>query len=711
MTDVSRVGLVGLGFISPYHAAGIRECAPGAEIIGVDSNEQARRQSELRGVVSGTLGSVKELIAAAPQVVHVLTPPDAHAAIAVPLLEAGIDVFLEKPLAHRPEAGEQISNAAQRSGARVGVGHSQLFYSTWERARALLAEGHIGQVRQVDVVARKPLGFLWANDVRPWVMRGSTNVLFEVAPHAFAQLLDVVPEGDVEVHSVRTGSVQRLPNGVEFYRQWDVLGSAADIGVRISLSYEEAFAESSIAIRGTLGSILVDFEHNTLVAPRRSSAAFDVEPVLQSVGTAASILAGAAASFARVVAGKAGVRRLGSEYATSIRRSIACFYEARKRGAIDPRHALALGRRVVSLASHVADASGRQVSCGASTGAAAATPAPRPSREPQVFVVGGTGFIGAEFVRQLATREPVRVVARNVAKAQRQFAGLEVDVVPGDVRDTDGLMRHVTPATAVFHLVFGRGSTWRDLEETDVRPAIALADACLARGVERFVYTSSIAIYDAGRRNHVITESTPANRGVQRVAPYARSKVVVEQHLMKLHRDRGFPVTIVRPGIVLGRQSDPVHWGVAAWPYPNVAVHWGSGRHPLPIVLVEDVAAALVLLRGANGVSGESFNLAAPGCITAEDYLEELSRASGSRLLRTTRPAPSLYLGAIGKWLLKLPSRSGAPFPSYADCRGRSFASPFDCSKAIKLLGWSPVSDRADLLHRAVTEPAKDWAR
>jgi nucleoside-diphosphate-sugar epimerase len=279
------------------------------------------------------------------------------------------------------------------------------------------------------------------------------------------------------------------------------------------------------------------------------------------------------------------------------------------------------------------------------------------------------------------------------------------------VRDTDGLVRHVGPTTAVFHLAFGRGSTWEDLQETDVRPAIALADACLEKGVERFVYTSSIAIYDAGRASRTITERTPASRGVQRVAPYARSKVVVEQHLMKLHREHGFPVTIVRPGVVLGRQSDPMHWGVAAWPYPNVALHWGSGRHPMPIVLVGDVAAALVLLRGASGVSGESFNLAAPGCITAEDYLEELSRASGSRVLRTACPAPRRYLGAIGKWLLKLPSRSGAPFPSYADWRGRSFASPFDCTKAVRVLGWSPVSDRAELLRRGVTEPAREWAR
>lgn len=709
MTGVQRVGLLGLGFISPYHAAGIRECAPGAELIGVDSNARARRQAELRGTVDRTLGSLEELVAAAPDVVHVLTPPDVHAQVAVPLLEAGIDVFVEKPLAHRPDAGQEIADAARCSGTRVGVGHNQLFYSTWERARVLLAEGRIGQVRQVDVSARKELGFLRANDVGPWMMRGSTHILFEVAPHAFAQVLDVVP--DVEVHSVRTGSVQRLPNGVDFYRQWDILGSAGDVGVRISLSYEDAFAESFIAIRGTLGAIVVDFDHNTLVAPRRSFAAFDLEPFVQSAGSAVSILAGASSSLAKVIAGKAGVRRFGGEYGGSIRRSIARFYAGRAQGTVDPRQALPFSQRVVSLASRVAAASGLHGAPATEPPATRTAPAPRPSREPHVLVVGGTGFIGTEFVRQLAAHEPVRVVARNPPTAERQFAGLDVDVVPGDVRDTDGIMHHVAATTAVFHLSFGRGSTWEELEETDVRPAMALADACRSRGVERFVYASSIAIYDAGRPGHTITERTPPSRGVQRVAPYARSKAVVEEHLMRLWREHRFPVTIVRPGVVLGRQSNPAHWGVAAWRHPNVAVHWGSGRHPMPIVLVEDVAAALVLLRGAKGIAGESFNLASPGCITAEEYLEELSRASGSTVLRKACSAPRLYVEAIGKWLLKLPSRSGAPFPSYADCRGRSFASSFDCSKAVTMLGWSPVRDRTELLRRAVTEPATSWAR
>jgi nucleoside-diphosphate-sugar epimerase/predicted dehydrogenase len=710
MTAVSKVGLVGLGFISPYHAAGVRDCAPDAEIIGVDINPQARRQSELRGIVDRTLASVDELIGAAPQVVHVLTPPNLHATVAVPLLSAGIEVFLEKPLAHQPETGDQIAEAASRSGARVGVGHNQLFYSTWERARAYIAQGRIGQVRNVDVVARKPLGFLRANDVGPWMMRASTNILFEVAPHAFAQVLDVV--ADVDVHSVRTGSVQQLPNGVDFYRQWDVLGSAGDVGVRISLSYEEAFAESSIAIRGTLGSLFVDFEHNTLTEQRRSFAAFDLEPFQQSAASAASVLTGATSSLAKVVAGKAGIKRFGDEYSGSIRRSIACFYEGRAQGRVDARQALPFSQRVVSLASRVADASCRRSQPAVSSrGAPATTSSPQPSREPQVLVVGGTGFIGAEFVRQLAALEPVRVLARNVAKAQRQFAGLDVDVAPGDVRDTDGIMRYVTPATAVFHLVFGRGSTWEELNDTDVRPAIALADACMAREVERFVYTSSIAIYDAGDPRATITETTSASKGVQRVAPYARSKIVVEEHLLRLYRERGFPVTIVRPGIVVGRSNNPVHWGVAAWPYPNVAVHWGSGRNPLPIVLVEDVAAAFVLLRSATSISGESFNLAAPGCITAEDYLEELARASGSVVRSDTCSAPRLYATSLLKWLVKVPSRSGAPFPSYADCRGRSFASRFDCSKACRTLGWSPVSDRAELLRRGVTEPAKEWSR
>ena len=59
-------------------------------------------------------------------------------------------------------------------------------------------------------------------------------------------------------------------------------------------------------------------------------------------------------------------------------------------------------------------------------------------------------------------------------------------------------------------------------------------------------------------------------------------------------RASGLPVVIFRPGIVIGPGSSPLHWGVGMWSHDAVCQLWGRGRTPLLLVLVDDVARALV---------------------------------------------------------------------------------------------------------------------
>jgi nucleoside-diphosphate-sugar epimerase len=62
------------------------------------------------------------------------------------------------------------------------------------------------------------------------------------------------------------------------------------------------------------------------------------------------------------------------------------------------------------------------------------------------------------------------------------------------------------------------------------------------------------------------------------------------------------------------------------------------------------------------------------------------------------------------KWGMKKVGRDRlAAFPSYADCAGRSLASRFDCSKAERELGWTPVTDRAALIEEGIHLPVKEW--
>ena len=161
---------------------------------------------------------------------------------------------------------------------------------------------------------------------------------------------------------------------------------------------------------------------------------------------------------------------------------------------------------------------------------------------------------------------------------------------------------------------------------------------------------------------------------------------------MELHRERGLPVVIFRPGIVIGRGSSPLHWGIGMWSFDAVCQLWGRGRNPLPLVLVEDVASALVAALDAPGIEGESFNLVAESDLTARDYLDALEHCAGVEFQKIPTPPWKFYLADVAKWLVKRAIRHpDRRRPSYRDWESRTQRAHYDCSKARKVLNWNPT--------------------
>lgn len=707
---VQRVGFVGLGYIADFHAAAVRRTSPRATLIGLDLHRGTADRAQRSGLVDTLVDDLDGLLDAAPDVVHVLTPPGAHAATAVAVLEQGVDVLVEKPLASSPRAAGEIAEAARRAEAAVGVSHNMLFVPVWQRARDALDAGVIGLLRSVEVATRRPVPALRVEDTTVWMLQGTDHVLFEVAPHAFAHVLDVLP--GVDIDAVVTADVQHLPNGVAFVRSWEVIGHSGDIGVQMSLAFDDAWAESTVRLRGTLGLIEVDLDHSTITVTARGAASYDLELAAHSLGTGWGLARGAARRLVDVVGSKASLGGREEPFAAGITASVGAFHGRMSRDAVDRRHSLDLAMSVVDLADAVAQRSGvdrdppvrmsqRRAVRPRTAGRAAA----------EVVVLGGTGFIGRHVVRSLAASRSVRVVARRPEAAAVLFDDLDVEIVPGDVTDTEAICSRVSAGSTVVDLAFSGASTWDALYGGDAAATCRLADALSVQGVRRYIYASTIAIYGAGRRGEIITERTPPGRGTVRVSPYPRMKAVVEQHLEQLHRTAGLPVVVARPGVVLGVDSDPCHWGVAAWPYSNVCVHWGRGDQLLPLVLVEDVADALVAMVDVGGIEGESFNLCADSDITAQDYVAALIDATGEPICAMPRSTARWFSAAAVTWALKRPGSHRVPFPSWDELSGRGFAARFDCAKAAAVLGWAPERRRSELIRRGVAEPAKAWQR
>jgi nucleoside-diphosphate-sugar epimerase len=310
----------------------------------------------------------------------------------------------------------------------------------------------------------------------------------------------------------------------------------------------------------------------------------------------------------------------------------------------------------------------------------------------------------------LAAGRPIRLLVRNPARLPKDLQSTAVEVIKGDLTRAVDLERAVANSRVVYHLARANVRTWEEFTEQDIEVTRRIARACIESRVERLIYTGTIDSYYAGAKAGTITETTPLDPHIAWRNLYARAKAASEELLMALHREQGFSVVILRPGIVLGRGGSPFHWGIGMWSWNAVCQIWGQGRNPLPIVLVEDVARALVAALEVAAIDGQSFNLVAETDLTAFDYLTALEEHAGVSFQKFPTPPWKFYAVDLAKWGVKQMVRhADRRRPSYRDWESRTQRARYDCTKARRLLNWNPVCDRDEIIRRGIQQPVLEF--
>lgn len=698
--ETRRVALVGAGFIAEFHALALRRVA-GVDLVAVcDLRRSKAEQFAAAWGIEAAFSSLDELLdGERPDAIHVLLPPAAHFAVAERALSRGVDVLLEKPMCTNLADCEALRSAAEKAGRRLGVSHNFLFAREYTALRADVVSGRLGQLDRVEVNWGKFFGPAKYGPFSLEALASPTGILFEVMPHSLAHALDLV--GDLQDLEVRVEDRVLLPTGIPFYRRWVVSGQAGRTRVVLNYSFIEGYTEHRILVRGTHGSATVDLERAVYQLHRHRPQGVDLDRWSGLFAEALASMGQATRTYADYALSKAGLAD-GAPFQASIVRAVRAFYNG---GPGVPRGLDAeLGTRVVALAERIADAVPRE----SRPADAPVVAAPCPPAE--VLVTGGTGFIGREVVRQIReSGRGVRIVSRGSA-VSGDLKALGVELVQGSLKDPEFAKAALSGIQHVVHLARSQGNTWAEYLEDDVKVTEQLARMAAAAGVRTFVYASSIAIYYAGQRAGRITEATPPGRQVVDTEPYARSKVETERMLLEMHRSQSLPVVIVRPGIVVGKGGNPCHWGVGMWPDPSVCQTWGSGDTPLPFVLVTDVANAIVRCLDRPAAVGESFNLVGGPPLTAKEYLDAFEQAAGIKLQRTPTPIWQYYVGDLVKYVVKvLVKHPNRTLPRYRAWESRSASAPYDYSKAERLLGWTPVTDRERFLELGIREPAREY--
>lgn len=320
-----------------------------------------------------------------------------------------------------------------------------------------------------------------------------------------------------------------------------------------------------------------------------------------------------------------------------------------------------------------------------------------------VVLLGGTGFIGRHTLSALrAEGKRVAVFARSIDNLPAPFHDPEVGVFRGSIADKAAVADVVRRAPVVVNLAHGGGGgSAAEIEAAMVGGARLVAEAALEAGCKHLVFVSSIAALYLGGRSAKITPETPPDPNHDRRADYARAKALAEMAMLQMHRQHGLPVSILRPGVVLGKGTSPFHSGIGLYNRQTHCIGWNDGQNPLPLVLGEDVASAIAAAISTPEAIGKTLNLVGDVRLSAREYTRELGYATGRPLAYHPQPPWLLQGEELLKWCIKRAAGRKVPVPSYADLKSRGLVSQFDCSAEKTLLSWQPEADRTRFLQQA----------
>jgi predicted dehydrogenase/nucleoside-diphosphate-sugar epimerase len=703
MTAEIKVGLLGAGYILDSHAAALI-AVPSVSVYAVCDMSRGRAQQAARKHgIQHVVASIEELAASECDVVHILLPPALHLGAAMTLVEAGKSVFLEKPMGLDSHACAALCVRAAEKGVAVGVNHNFLFSRGYEALRAGIKSGELGKIDHAAVNWHYAAPILQFGPFDSWMLAAPANLMFEIGPHLGAFVIDLV--GSPEIISANAGNPIVLPGNQTVYRQWTALGRKGAATVALSISLTAGHADRILRVRGRGGSAQVDFGRD--VGWRDSSVRDN--PIFDSYETARSVGRSLLhqASRDRIRRLKSALRKEpdANPFEESISRSISAFYAGGVM-QMDPRHDGRFATDVIRLCEAVAAAA----HSGAPSRQGISVAMPRAAEKPSVLVVGGTGFIGRRMVRKLVEGgHAVRVLTRNPRAAALELGDLPVELFAGSHGDPECAKRALDGIKAVYHLAKCDGKRWQDYVDGDIAPTRVLAHAALAAGVRRFIYTGTVASYASGSLNYIIDNNTATDPAIKRRNHYARSKAMCEKLLQELSRDQGLALVILRPGIVIGPGSPPSHLGVAKFMSESRADFWGDGATLLPLVLVDDVADALVRSLDAPGIEGQTLLLSSPPLMTAREYVDAVAAQMHTRIDARPRSAWRNWAAEMVKELAKNAVRHrNRRWPSLHDWRCQAHCARYDSRMTESALDWHPVADRETIVRLGIAA-AVEW--
>jgi predicted dehydrogenase/nucleoside-diphosphate-sugar epimerase len=664
-----KVGLVGAGYVSTYHARALRSL-PFVEIVGVADSDQTRAETlAAQFQIPNIYPSLQAMAEAEPKVIHILTPPASHAALALEAMEMGCHVFVEKPMAESVADCDRMIQRASEKGLVLSVNHSARMDPIVLQALEMIRKGACGEVKAVDFFRSSDYQAYSGGPSVPPQFRNGSYPFQDLGVHGLYLLeafLGHIHRADTRYYASGTGD----PNLV--FDEWRTMVETDKGTGQMYISWNVRPIQNELIIHGTKGVMHVDCYLQIISLRKTYPAPKAIQRMMGAGFNSLHMLWKVAVNTLRFA-----TRRLLPS--PGIHVSVVKFHEALHKGEAPPVPAEE-GRRVIALleeVSHRADEDKREYLADAN-----------PHLQPRILVTGAGGFLGKALVNRLLEEsdEPLRLLVRKPLLTPPPD---DLQLMYGDLGNPAVVDRAMEGIEVVFHLGAAKSGGPFEFNSGTIWGTRNVIDACERHKVHQLVYVSSMSVLDqAGHEPGVpVNESSPYEPFPQQRGLYTQTKLEAEKMVLTAAAEGRIHAVVLRPGQIYGPGAEKIPPSGTI----GIAGRWlvvGPGSHHLPLVYIENVVDALMLAASKDLPNGSVFQLVDPEGMRQREYVD-YARRSGRPVRASYVPVWFLKLAGFGIELLGKVLKRQVPLTPY---RVRSITPlwPCDCTAAHTRLGWHP---------------------
>jgi len=327
------------------------------------------------------------------------------------------------------------------------------------------------------------------------------------------------------------------------------------------------------------------------------------------------------------------------------------------------------------------------------------------------LVIGGTGFLGGEIIRQLLERgQKVRTLCRRNGDVPEG-----AEVVLGDITDHPSLERACQGVETVYHTasIPSISVHWDPFFATNIIGTLNVRDVCRKVGVQKMIYTSSASVIFNGKPQHGVDETTPYP--TEWLAHYPHSKAVAErlvldtatEHPTQDRSEQGSLLTCsIRPHLIIGKRDRHLIPRLLQRAESGRLFRVGNGKNLIDIIFVENAAlghiqAAEALTSKESPVNGNAYFLSQGEPVNCWEWIDEVLVMKGlPKVKRSISHTAAWMLGlALEGWYTCFRLR-GEPIMTRFLAAELALTHYLNIDKARRDFGYAPVVSMAEGMRR-----------